>query len=75
MIEGKCVPKDVLVERNQNVLLIARPLDIPVVQVPMTMALMPPQPVKYSMGNWAVIVYSKPNLTLTCWIRGEHNTK
>lgn len=52
MIEGKHVPKDVLVEWNQNTLITARPLNIPIyslVQVPMIIALMPPQPVTYNM--------------------------
>lgn len=72
MIEGKHVHKDMLVEWNQNTVITARPLDIPVVQVPMMMALMSHQPVIYNMGNWIVMTSSKPRFILISWSQGEN---
>lgn len=43
MIKGKHAPKEMLVGWNKNTFITVRPLDIPMLQVPMTMALMPPQ--------------------------------
>ena len=72
MIEGKHVHKDMFVEWNQNTVITARPLDIPVVQVPMTMALMPHQPVIYNMGNWIMMTSSKPRFILISCSQGEN---
>lgn len=74
MIEGKHVPKDYLVEWNQNIFITARTLAKSMVQGP---GLLPPQPAMYNMGNWTRTVCSKPNLTLTYWSQGgnkEHKT-
>ena len=30
------------------------------------------QLVRYNMGNWTMILFSKTNLTLTCWRQGEN---
>ena len=53
-------------------LITARPLDIPMVQVSMTMALMPPQSVMCNMGKWTMIVCFNLNLTLTYWSQGKN---
>lgn len=57
MTEEKHVPQDMLVEWNQNTFITSTPLDIPMVQVPVTTTLMPPQPVYGKFG-------SKSTLTL-----------
>lgn len=67
IIEGKHVLKDRLVEWIPNNFISTRPLDVHVVQVPRTVALMPPQLVTRNMGNRTRTVWSKPNLTLTYW--------
>lgn len=66
MIAGKHV-LDMLVEWIQNNFINVRHLDVCIVQVWKTMALMPPPLVTYNMENWTRIVCSKPNLTLTYW--------
>lgn len=68
MIEGKPVPKDVLLEQNQNTFITSVDVDTPMVQVPMTMALTPPQP-----GGSRIRIFA---LSLTYWSQGknkEHN--
>lgn len=72
MIEGKNVPKAMLVEWNQNTFITVRSLDRPMVQVPMTLALMLPQPSICYMRNWTTILCSKPKLTLTYWSQGKN---
>lgn len=67
MTEGKHVPKDVLVEWNQNSLIWLRPLAIPKIQAPTNTALMPPQPVIYNIGTWTRIGCSEASLNLTYW--------
>lgn len=67
MTERKQVPRDMLVEWNQNTLIItARSLGIPMAQVSMTdYGLVAPRPITCTMGNWTVRVCTKPHLTLT----------
>lgn len=77
-LQRKHISKTMLVEWKQNTIIILRSLAIAMVQVPTTMALMPPHSVIYSMGNSTMIVCSKPNLTLTYYSEGknrEHNMK
>lgn len=63
MIEGNHIPTDVLMEWDQNTITTARPFNIPVVQIPMSM--MPPQPGTYNMGNWIMMTCLKTSFALT----------
>lgn len=60
-------------EWNHNSVTTARPLAIPVVQVPMTVDvdLMLPQGVIYNMENWKVIVCPKPSLPRLIGAKGK----
>ena len=58
MVEGQHVPKDMPMELNQNTFITKRLLAMPIVPVPMTMALMPAQPV--NIGYWTLTACAKP---------------
>ena len=56
---------------NTNSFITTRPLAVPMLQVPVTVALLPHQPVRYNKRNQTRIIFSKTNLTLTCWSQGK----
>lgn len=60
------------VERTQNTFITTRPLAVPMIQVPVTVALLPHQPVRYNKRNWTMIIFPKTNLTLTYWSQGKN---
>ena len=60
---------------NAKYLFTAGPLSISMGQTPVTMALMPLQPVTYNMRNWTRKIFSKPNLTLIYWSQGKNFLK